>query len=156
MVVLIVDEFDVGVEEPERYAPVPVDPDRVVPGKVAFEPVGAKGRDGQVVGALGDVEGGEDAQELGTWSAWTPFFVPWRYSFSSPLCRKLTITYLLYRVPLRDTSDGWRSGSSAVYRPLPHFAASRAAPDALYTQKRLPPCSVRAFTHADPFDAAPG
>src|SRR5699024_213960 len=65
VVVLVVDEFDVGVDEPERHAPVAVDPDRVVPGKVAFESVGSKGRDGQVFSALCDVQGGEDAKQLG-------------------------------------------------------------------------------------------
>src|SRR5674476_892437 len=41
---------------------------------------------------------------LGKWSAWTPFFVPSRYSFSRPLCRKFKITLSLYRVTCRDTT----------------------------------------------------
>ena len=65
MVVLIVDELDVGVDEPKCHAPVAVDPDRVVPGQVAFEPMGPKRRDGQILNVVGYVEGGQDAQQLG-------------------------------------------------------------------------------------------
>src|SRR5664279_936324 len=53
---------------------------------------------------------------LGTWSAWTPFFVPSRYSFSRPLCRKLKITLSLYRVTCRDTTT-FTPGSWPRARP---------------------------------------
>src|SRR5674476_1463803 len=53
---------------------------------------------------------------LGTWSAWTPFFVPLRYSFSRPLCRKLKIALSLYRVTWRDTTT-FTPGSRPRARP---------------------------------------
>lgn len=83
-------------------------------------------------------------KSLGTWSAWTPFFVPCRNSFSSPLCRKLTITPRLYRVPLRDTAL-----AGQAFRPW----QSIAAPLGPLSTERLAAKAVRVavvstvFTH---------
>ena len=65
VVVLIVDEFDVAVEETERDSPVAVHPDRPVPGQVPFEGVGPKRRDREVVGGLRHVKQRQDTQPLG-------------------------------------------------------------------------------------------
>src|SRR5665647_634806 len=69
---------------------------------------------------------------LGTWSAWTPFFVPSRYSFSRPLGRKLKITLSLYRVTWRDTTT-FTPGSWPRARPAsaPLASLRREAGDAL-------------------------
>ena len=65
VVVLIVDEFDVALNEAERHSPVAVHPDRPVPGQVPFEGVGPKRRDREVVGGLCHVQQRQDAKQLG-------------------------------------------------------------------------------------------
>src|SRR5215216_1418020 len=64
VVVLVVDQLDVGLVESERDPPVATDPDRPVAGKVTLERVCSKRRDREVVRALRHVEEREDAQQL--------------------------------------------------------------------------------------------
>jgi hypothetical protein len=53
VVVLVVDQLDVGLDEPERDPPVAVDPDRPVVGKVTLEWVRSKRRDREIPIAVG-------------------------------------------------------------------------------------------------------
>ena len=64
VVVLVVDQLDVGLVKSERDPPVAADPDRPVAGKVTLERVYSKRRDRKVVRALRHVEKREDAQQL--------------------------------------------------------------------------------------------
>ena len=65
MVILVVDQFDIGSDEPKCDTPVSVDPDRPVSLQLAFEWMQSEGGQVKIIRYHGHIEQTENAIEFG-------------------------------------------------------------------------------------------
>ena len=102
MIVQQIDQFDIDADEPERYPPIAVDPNRPVPFQASLERVQAKARQTQIAGSDRDIQSAQySAQLVGVGRLNTPGRAGAVIEFES-LVPEADDHGGLYRVSLRD------------------------------------------------------